>query len=119
MNIQQADTLKDEAWSGMSKHCADCGHRKVFPEHDDEEAHPECMVTDNYDCNAVKAVQAELDRLEESQEFDDDHLETALQANTDDIVHFADANNTEGLLHSVKLVLRAARFEQAKNKELI
>jgi len=119
MNIQETDELKSSAWDGMSKHCADCEYRWRNPPLNDEPESIECVAMNCEDCPAVSAVQDELARLEDTQQFDYDHLETALGKVTDDIVHFADHNNTEGLLKSIKDALREARFEQAKELELI
>ena len=117
--IQETDELKIAAWDGMSKHCADCTYKWRNSAFDDEPEGRECLVKDNSDCPAVSAVQDELARLEDTQQFDYDHLETALGKVTDDMTHFADHNNTEGLLKSFKDALRQARFEQAKEEELI
>ena len=119
MNIQETDSLKQEAWDGMSKHCADCNYNYRNQVQRDEPESQDCTVKNTDNCPAVSAVQDELARLEDTQQFDYDHLETALGKVTDDLVHFADHNNTEGLLKSVKDALRAARFEQAKESELI
>ncbi len=115
-NIQESEDLRQEAWNSESKHCQDCDYNFKNPERDDEPESSDCTCNDAYQCPAVAAVYGMLSDLAEEQSVSHAYFEEALGNATDDLSHLADANNTEGLLRSVKDALRAARFEQAKSE---